>query len=133
MVKTLAFLSFLSLILCNKYVFSDFWVQFRSVGDVSLRRSKYSKKRDCKSVSTTDGEICHSCLVCVCVCVCVCQSSVRRHCLCHAQCLAQEQSTNAIDNPLLLTLIKMEHVQEIKLSLSHRNEMVSITQLFSSQ
>lgn len=65
--------------------------------------------------------------------MCVCQSSVRRHCLCRAQRLAQEQSTNAIDNPLFLTLIKMEHVQEIKLSLSHHNEMVSITQLFSSQ
>lgn len=41
--------------------------------------------------------------------------------------LASKLRCNVIDNPLLLTLIKIEHIQEIKLSLSHCNEMVSIT------
>lgn len=40
---------------------------------------------------------------------------------------------NAIDDPLPLTLIKMEHVQEIKLSLSYCNEILSIMMLFTSQ
>lgn len=40
---------------------------------------------------------------------------------------------NAIGDLLPLTLIKMEHVQEIKLSLSCCNEMVSIMILFTSQ
>lgn len=40
---------------------------------------------------------------------------------------------NAIDNLLPLTLIKMEHVQEIKLSLSYCNEILSIMILFTPQ
>lgn len=43
------------------------------------------------------------------------------------------QARNAIDNPLPLTLIKMEHVQEIKLSLSCCNEILSIMMLFTLQ
>lgn len=43
------------------------------------------------------------------------------------------EARNAIGDLLPLTLIKMEHVQEIKLSLSRCNEMVSIMILFTSQ
>lgn len=43
------------------------------------------------------------------------------------------EARNAIGDLLPLTLIKMEHVQEIKLSLSCCNEMVSIMILFTSQ
>lgn len=43
------------------------------------------------------------------------------------------KTCNAIDDPLPLTLIKMEHVQEIKLSLSYCNEILSIMILFTSQ
>lgn len=54
--------------------------------------------------------------------------------LCQAGCLAREsRPRNAIDDLLPLTLIKMEHVQEIKLLLSYCNEIVSIMILFTSQ
>lgn len=43
------------------------------------------------------------------------------------------EARNAIGDLLPLTLIKMKHVQEIKLSLSCCNEMVSIMILFTSQ
>lgn len=43
------------------------------------------------------------------------------------------KARNAIDDLLPLTLIKMEHVQEIKLSLSYCNEILSIMILFTSQ
>lgn len=43
------------------------------------------------------------------------------------------RACNAIDDLLPLTLIKMEHVQEIKLSLSFCNEILSIMILFTSQ
>lgn len=43
------------------------------------------------------------------------------------------KACNAIDDLLPLTLIKMEHVQEIKLSLSCCNEILSIMVLFTSQ
>lgn len=48
--------------------------------------------------------------------------------ICHlGQCTGSDRRPNAIDYLLLLTLIKMEHAQEIKASLSHFNEIVSIT------
>lgn len=40
---------------------------------------------------------------------------------------------DAIDDLLPLTLIKMEHVQEIKLSLSYCKEILSIMILFTSK
>lgn len=43
------------------------------------------------------------------------------------------KTCNAIDDLLHLTLIKMEHVQEIKLSLSCCNEILSIIVLFTLQ
>lgn len=43
------------------------------------------------------------------------------------------KTCNAIGDLLPLTLIEMEHVQEIKLSLSYCNEILSIMILFTSQ
>lgn len=73
----------------------------------------------------SERQLLHCCLSCL--------TSVRRPCLCHTGSLASELSCHAIDNPLFLTLIKIEHIQEIKLSLSHCNEAVSITRLFTPQ